>query len=185
MEIKYLKIKLQTKIYFNSQQLPKCIKCQSETLNNLPQGSSQTPTYTMQTQTINIFVEQMISERLYKALDLLSPIIYYLGIFSLFWDPISRQFVRPLKIKLICTINLYLPFIWLLFVNVQAFNFHKKRNYDSFNVMVTSTNAYIIGIISFFSVNGQPNNILCTLNANIIYLRRNNRKSIFHEIYLR
>ncbi len=121
----------------------------------------------------------MISERLYKALDILSPIFYNLGIFSLFWDPISRQFVRPPKIKLICIINRHLPFIWLLFLNFQAYNFHKKRDYNSFNLLVTSTNAYAIGIVSFFLANGQPNDILCILNANITYLRRVNRKSNF------
>lgn len=125
----------------------------------------------------------MISERLYKALDLLSPIFYNLGIFNLTWNPISRQFVHPPEVKLICTINLYLPFIWLLFLIFQAFNFHNKRDCNTFNLLVTCINAYIIGIVSFFLVNGQPNNAFCTLNANINYLRHVNRKSIFKTLF--
>lgn len=118
----------------------------------------------------------MLSGRIYKVLEIVSPLFFRFGIFSLTWDTTSHQFVLKLERRLVVQINFVAPLCWLCFWFAQIHHFTLLNDYNQLIFMLSCTFGYLIGIISFFIVHAQPYNVLCTLNANIIFLRRINRK---------
>lgn len=118
----------------------------------------------------------MISNRLYRAMSLLTPFGYHLGLVNFTWNSEQRNFKVPSKPKMLFKINMLLCLVWVIFVAIQMFRSWQIKDYTSVNLIFPFM---IGGIIATFTIAtlADPNTIFVLgTNTFLFYLQRINRK---------
>lgn len=134
---------------------------------------------------IKIPAINMLSDRFYRAISLIIPVMNKFGIFLPTWNRQTKLFNFPSKFaksnqafKRLQRFNEILMHAWCTFACVQLIRFHMLKNYNDFVFVFSFISAGLISVEAWLVCSRFPNNCCLTFNGIILQLRRINRKLI-------
>lgn len=135
----------------------------------------------------------MLSERFYRGISLLLPLMNKLGVFRLTWDPQTQLFRSPSNSSGCSSLNKafrkrqrfneFLIFTWLIFAIVQLIRFYKLKEFNNFYFIVSFLSTGSLSMGTWLMCTRFLDNCCSTFNGIILYLRGINReqfKSYLH-----